>query len=160
MNRILDSDYLIQAAKPRCGLPELVGRKRACEDDNASTSDMDDAASSTCEHQTKIPCKVTDMTDSFSVGNERTAYVQGWQPIPGGLGAFITIPKSFKDKIWRNKFFSYRELHREMNKSNSGNLLKSFFDKLIEEDESSSTVEKDHIRLLELVIMQMQFFAL
>ena len=101
------------------------------------------------------------MTDSFSVGNKCTTYVQGWEPIPWGSGAFITIPKSFKEKIWRNEFFSYRELHRAMHKSNSGNPLKSFLDKLIKEDESSTpTMEKDHIRLLDLVIMQTQFFTL
>ena len=121
-------EQLKTMAKPRRGLPEVTGRKRACEEDNAS--DLDDATSATNEQQTKIPHKIADMTDSFSVGNEHTTYVQGWQPIPQGSGAFITIPKSFKEKIWQNKFFSYRELHRAINKSNSGNPLKSFLDKL------------------------------
>ena len=72
-------------AKANRGLPETT-RKRIHEDDSASNPD-DDAASLTNDHQqsdrqAKILRKLTDMTDSFSVGNERTAFVQGWQPIP------------------------------------------------------------------------------
>ena len=72
-------------AKTNCGLPETT-RKRIHENDSTSNPD-DDAASLTNDHQqsnwqAKIPCKLTDMTDSFSVGIECMAFVQGWQPIP------------------------------------------------------------------------------
>ena len=95
------------------------------------------------------------MTESFTAGNERITFVPGWQPIPRGSGVF-------KEKIRGNEFFSYRELHRAMNKSNATHSLKSIFDELLEEEEvpTSSSAEKDHICLLDLNIMHTQFFAL
>ena len=155
------------AAKEKlmCGLPE-TSHKWFCNDDNDSLT-MADEESTAYDQQPKqprlkIPHKVTDMTESFTAGNERITFVPGWQPIPRGSGVFKTIPKSFKEKIWQNEFFSYRELHRAMNKSNATHSLKSIFDKLLEEEEvpTSSSAEKDHIHLLDLNIMQTQFFAL
>ena len=75
------------------------------------------------------------------------------------LGHLSQYQNLLKKRIWRDEFFSYRELHRAMNKVNTGNPLKSFINKLME-DEHSAPAEKEHIRLLELVIVQTQFFAL
>ena len=70
------------------------------------------------------------------------------------------MPKTFKEKIWCNEFFSHRELHRAMNRPKTTNSLKSIFDKLIEQEELSMPIEKDSMHLLDLNIFQLQFFTL
>ena len=102
------------------------------------------------------------MTACFNVVDERVTYVPGWHPIPRGSGLLITMPKSFKERIWRNEFFSYRELHRAMNrpKTSTSASLKSIFDKLIEQEDILVPAEKDSMQLLDLNIYQLQFFSL
>ena len=110
----------------------------------------------------KIPKKATDLSACFNTADEHITFVPGWQPIARGSGLLITMPKSFKEKIWRNKFFSYRELHNAMNrpKTSTSTSLKSIFDKLIEQEEISILAEKDSMQLLDLNIYQLQFSTL
>ena len=108
----------------------------------------------------KIPKKLMDMSTCFNAVDERITFVPGWQPIARGSGLLITMPKSFKEKIWRNELFSYRELHCAMNRPKTSNSLKSVFNKLIEQEEISVPAEKDNMQLLDLNIYQLQFFTL
>ena len=105
----------------------------------------------------KIPKK---LSLCFNAVDERITFVPGRQPIARGSGMLITMPKSFKEKIWHNKFFSYRELHRAMNRPKTTNSLKSIFGKLIEQEEISVPAEKDSMWLLDSNIYQLQFFTL
>ena len=100
--------------KPLHGLPESCKRLR---DDDAdsfqSGPELVDDTETEIQPQpmTKIPKKVMDMTACFNAVDERITYVPGWHPILRGSGLLIMMPKTFKEKIWHNEFFSYRELH-------------------------------------------------
>ena len=161
---VKDLQERIQAAnngKPLRGLPEARKRPREDDVDSVATNDSQGVTEEIPGKSMKIPKKQPDMSSCFNAVDERVTYVPGWHPIPRGSGLLITMPKSFKEKIWRNEFFSYRELHRVMTrpKTSASTSLKSIFDKLIEED-ISVPQEKDSMRLLELNIYQLQFFSL
>ena len=160
---VKDLQERIQAAnrgKPLRGLPENRKRPRDDDVDSVQTNDSQDAAEEHPNKSTKIPKKLLDMSTCFNAVDERVTYVPGWHPIPRGSGLLITMPKSFKEKIWQNEFFSYRELHRVMTrpKTSASTSLKSIFDKLIED--ISVPQEKDSMHLLDLNIYQLQFFSL
>ena len=96
----------IQAAntgKPLRGLPES---RKCSHDEDAdsvkSASELEEAAVEPDKKPTKIPKKQLDMSMCFNAVDECITYVPGWHPIPRGSGLLITMPKSFKEKIWRN----------------------------------------------------------
>ena len=143
------------------GLPELWKRVR---DEDMDSLAINEESPINSEEQNqplaKIPKKMTDMSTCFNAVDEPITFVPGWQPIARGSGLLITMLKSFKEKVWCNEFFSYRELHRTMNRPKTTNSLKLIFDKLIKQEELSVPSDKDSMRLLGLNIYQLQFFTL
>ena len=111
----------------------------------------------------KIPRKNTDFTAMFHpTKNCRVDYVQGWQPNTIST-VDIKLPKTYRDKILRNEFYSYRDLHKFLTKKES-----NFNAKLTEFLVKGANAQVDmddqfdknvRISLLEFVMLQTQFFA-
>ena len=150
------------------GLPETL-RKRAANEDSLSVSSViqeGDAAELSqvqegADHISlaKILKKSSDWASHFNVAGDRVTFIPGWQPSPRGTGLYITMPKSFHEKIWCNEFFSYRELHKCLHKPKLvGASIKTMLDKIMDQEEGQ--VEKDTMHLLDLAIYQIQFFKL
>ena len=154
------------AGKSPLGLPE-TSHKRTCDNDSESVASLDELATmapSQDGKQTpllaKIPKKTLDWGSHFNVAGDRATFIPGWQPSPRGTGLYITMPKSFREKIWQNEFFSYRDLHKSLHKPKlTGVSIKSMIDKIIDQEEAQ-IVEKDSMRLLDLAIYQVQFFKI
>ena len=108
--------------KLMCGLPELQKRVHD-EDTDSLVTNEESPINSAGQNQplSKIPKKMTDMNSCSNAVDERNTFVPGWQPIARGSGLLITMPKSLKEKVWHNEFFSYRELHCAMNRPKTTN---------------------------------------
>ena len=112
--------------KPLQGLPETSQKCVRDDDMDSLVTNEESPINSEGQYQplSKIPKKMTDMGACFNAVDEQITFVPGWQPIARGSGLLITMPRSFKEKVWCNEFFSYRELHHAMNRPKTDNSLK------------------------------------
>ena len=153
------------------GLPETIRKKRARDNAEAPSEIENDVESDETEtpKPSKIPKKIHDYPDKFQpTGNVRIDFVEGWNLPSQTSGVQMRMPQSFRDRILRNEFFSYCELHKAMTKKDVVSVQRA--QKLMSWLEgqgtdpspstSTSPVPDDSIRLLDLVMMQTNFFTL
>ena len=99
---------------PLHGLPESSKRAHNNDTDTLMANETEDLLDDSTEQNqsqpmAKIPKKVINMSTCFNAVDKCVTFVPGWQPIVRGSGLLITMPKPFKEKLWHNEFFSYRE---------------------------------------------------
>ena len=152
------------------GLPETIRKKRARDSTDPPPEQEAEPAELETAKPSKIPKKIQDYTDKFQeTGNVRIDFVEGWNLPSQTSGIQMHMPQTFRDRILRNEFFSYHELHKAMNKKDVVSAQRA--QKLMTWLEGqgtdpapgitqSSTVQEDSIRLLDLVMMQTNFFTL
>ena len=151
------------------GLPETIRKKRSCESMDSAPQESE-SEDNEAARPSKIPKKIHDYTDKFQpTGNVRINYVEGWNLPSQTFGVQMHMPQSFRDRILKNEFFSYRKLHKAMNKKDvvsaqrAQKLMSWLEGQGTDPTPSTSSTppgQDDSIRLLDLAMMQTNFFTL
>ena len=167
--------------KELCGLPENIKKRKRHkpepeEDDEEESSQEDggtdgmgsDADSQVRDHQEqpprKIPKKISDFSDKFrSHGNEHIKYVKGWNFPSKSSGVSLVMPNAYKEKIYHNEFFSYRELFKVINRKETTTAsarVETLVNAICSVDDQHSSEQQGSmgITVCDLAILQGEFF--
>ena len=165
------------------GLPENIKKRKRCDpkpdDDEEDQDPQDDGETDRAVSDTdtqvgddqeqpprKIPKKISDFSDKFRPhGNERIDYVKGWNFPSKSSGVSLAMPNAYKEKIYRNEFFSYRELFKAINRKETTTAsakIETLVNAIcgVGDPHSSEQQGSMGITVCDLAILQGEFFSI
>ena len=163
------------------GLPENMWKRKRLnpeperEDDEHSQDAGTDPLGSNAELQEgdyednvprKIPKKISDFSDKFRPhGNERIEYVKGSNFPSKSSGVSLAMPNAYREKMYHNEFFSYRELFKAINRKETtitSAKVKTLVNVICGVDDPHSSEQQGSmgITVCDLAILQGEFFSI